>query len=119
MSASSSSGKLANSGRSIPRRKMRSVSRPPSVRNTPSASWGSRSGPVAMVILLSGGGLQVRATPRGAVLGEQIEEGDGVEGLGSEDARARPGAVRHELERDDGVHRGLPHDGLRAVLLHG
>ena len=37
---------------------------------------------------------------------------------GPEHARALPHARREQLERDDGIDRGLPHDGLRAVARH-
>ena len=67
--------------------------------------------------------LSVLHPPRGAVAlglgcGEQVEEGLRRQGLGPEHAAARPGAVGQELQRDDGVDRGLPDHALRAVVAH-
>src|SRR6478735_11330435 len=56
--------------------------------------------------------------PRAAVRRQQVEERDGVEGLGAEDAGALPGAAREQLQRHDRVDRRLPDDALVAVLLH-
>src|SRR4051794_5970304 len=56
--------------------------------------------------------------PWAAVLGQQLEERDRVEGLGAEHPGAGPGAAGEQLEGDDGVDRGLPDHALVSVLAH-
>ena len=53
-----------------------------------------------------------------AAVAQAVEERHGVERLRAEHAGALPHARRQQLQRDDRVDRGLPHDGLRAVARH-
>src|SRR5204863_281997 len=47
-----------------------------------------------------------------------VEERRRVERLGAADARAFPGAVSEQLERQHRIDRRLPDDGLCSVLAH-
>src|SRR5919201_5501359 len=53
--------------------------------------------------------------PRRPVVAEERQVGPGGERLGAEYAGARPGAAGQQLEGDDGIDRGLPHDRLGSV----
>src|SRR5690606_27632395 len=56
--------------------------------------------------------------PRRAVLGEQVEERQRVERLGTQHAGIRPRPGLQQLQRHDGIDRGLPRHGLMPVLAH-
>src|SRR5215470_2506437 len=59
------------------------------------------------------------ASPRRAVVGEQVQERLRGQGLRAQHARARPRAGVDQLQRDHRVDRGLPDHGLGSVLGHG
>src|SRR5215468_12329434 len=87
-----------------------------------SVFWSARLGSAAARPLHTGlltRGHAFFASPRRAVVGEQVEERLRGQGLGPEHAGSRPRAGVDQLQRDHGVDRGLPEHGLGAVLGHG
>src|SRR4051794_29525605 len=90
-----------------------------SARSTGSTPRKVMSGPyIAPYRVIAGRTSSLLDVPRRAVVGQEVEERNRVEGLRSEHAGAFPLSRGDELERHERVDRRLPDDGLRTPLAH-